>query len=73
MAPITMSHEDIASYLRIVNAGVEAKEFGEDIADGVELEALFKIRVPVDDAEAIETPLREFLEQFPQARMEKIV
>lgn len=73
MAPITKSHEDIASYLRIINASVEAKEFSEGIAEGVELEALFKIRVPVEDAEKIETPLREFLEQFPQAQMEKIV
>lgn len=73
IAPITMSQEDIASYLRIINAGVEAKEYGEGIAEGVELEALFKIRVPADEAEEIETPLREFLEQFPQAKMEKIV
>lgn len=71
--PITMSQEDIASYLRIINAGVEAKEYGEGIAEGVELEALFKIRVPADEAEEIEPPLREFLEQFPQAKMEKIV
>lgn len=73
MAPITMSQEDIASYLRIINAGVEAKEYGEGIAEGVELEALFKIRVPMDDADEIEAPLKEFLTQFPQARMEKIV
>lgn len=73
MVPITMSHDDIASYLRILNAGVAGREFGEGIAEGIELEALFKIRVPVDDAEEIEAPLKEFLEQFPQARMEKIV
>ena len=71
--PITMSHEDIASYLRILSSGIEGKPFGEGIAEGVELEALFKIRVPVDEAEEIEAPLKEFLEQFPQARMEKIV
>ncbi|MCL4704843.1 hypothetical protein KJ068_06765 [bacterium] len=73
MAPITMSHEDIASYLRIINASVEAKEFSEGIAEGVELEAVFKIRIPMDHAEEIEAPLKEFLAQFPQARMEKIV
>ncbi len=71
--PITMSHEDITSYLRIMGSGIEGKQFGESVAEGIELEALFKIRVPVDEAEEIETPLREFLAQFPQARMEKIV
>jgi len=35
--PISMSHEDIASYLRIIDNGVEAKEFGESIADTIEL------------------------------------
>lgn len=71
--PVTMSHEDIASYLRTINSGIEGKPFGEGIAEGVELEALFKIRVPVEEAEEIEAPLKEFLEQFPQARLEKIV
>lgn len=71
--PITMSHEDIASYLRTINGGIEGKPFGEGIAEGIVLEALFKIRVPVDAADEIEAPLKEFLEQFPQARMKKIV
>lgn len=71
--PVTMSHEGIASYLRTINSGIEGKPFGEGIAEGVEVEALFKIRVPMEDAEEIEAPLKEFLEQFPQARLEKIV
>ncbi len=71
--PVSMSGKDIEDYLRVINAGVEANEYGEGIAEGIELEALFKIRVPVDDANEIEAPLKEFLAQFPQARMEKIV
>lgn len=71
--PVTMSQDDIATYLRIIENGVAAKEFSEGIAEGVALEALFKIRVPAENAAELETPLRELLTQFPQAKLEKIV
>ncbi|MCG3155092.1 MAG: hypothetical protein DKINENOH_01694 [bacterium] len=71
--PVTMSQDDIATYLRVIENGVAAKEFSEGIAEGVALEALFKIRVPAENAGEFETPLRELLTQFPQAKLEKIV
>lgn len=71
--PVSMSELEIQDYLRIVENGVAAKEFSEGIAEGVALEALFKIRVPAENAAEFETPLRELLTQFPQAKLEKIV
>lgn len=71
--PVSMNENDIKDYLRIFDNGIAGKSFDETVAGGVQVEAVFKIRLPVDDVEAIEAPLKEFLEQFPQARMEKIV
>ncbi len=71
--PLTMNDADISSFLSMIENGVEGREFDESIADGVELEAVFKIRIPVDDADALEEALDKVVADFDGAKLEKIV
>ena len=71
--PVSINESDVKDYLRIINNGVEAKEFDESIADGVVLKATFKIKLPVDEAETFEHELDQLHEDFPQAKKEKVI
>lgn len=71
--PVTMDSSDIEAYLRVVNGHVEGREFDESLANGVTVDATFKIKLPVEEAEAFEPELENLLSQFPKAKMEKII
>ncbi len=73
MTPVTMNETDIQAYLQIVNGHVEGKAFDEGIADGVVLEATFRIKLPADDANTFEQELDQLLAEFPQAKKEKVI
>lgn len=71
--PLTMDSSEIEAYLRLVNGHVEGKAFDESIADGVILQATFKIKLPADDAETFEHELDQLLTEFPHAKKEKVI
>ena len=73
IAPVTMESSDIEAYLRVVNGYIEGREFDESVADGVTVDATFKIKLPVDEAETFEHELDQLLEDFPQAKKEKVI
>jgi hypothetical protein len=73
LSPVTMDNADIETYLRVVNGYVEGHEYDESIADGVTLEATFRIKLPAEEANTFEQALDQLLDEFPQARKEKIV
>ncbi len=71
--PVTMDSSDIEAYLRVVNGHIEGREFDESVAAGVTLDATFKIKLPVAEAEPFEQALDQLLEEFPQAKKEKVI
>jgi len=71
--PVTMNQEDIANFLRTMNNSIEGTEYDETIAQGVELEATFKIKLPVAEADNFEQALDQLLEEFPQATKQKVI
>lgn len=71
--PITMDRDDIAAFLRIIEQGINGAAYDESIADGIELEATFRIKVPTETADALEQALGEVLAEYPNAKMEKII
>ena len=73
IAPVTMDSSDIEAYLRVVNGHVEGREFDESVANGVTVDATFKIKLPVAEAEPFEQALDQLLEEFPQAKKEKVI
>lgn len=50
---------------------IQPKEFDESVANGVVLEATFKVRLPADDSDSFEARLDELLREFPEAVKEK--
>lgn len=52
-------------------APVIPREFDESVADGVTLEATFKVKIPADDSDSFEQRLDELLREFPTATKEK--
>jgi ParB-like chromosome segregation protein Spo0J len=50
---------------------IEAKEFDESVADGLYMEAIFKVKLPVADAASFEERLDDLLRAFPEAKKEK--
>jgi len=72
-ATITMSESDIENYLRTVNSQVETREYNESIADGVTVDAVFRIKLPADDAEKFELELDQLLQDFPSAKKDKVI
>jgi hypothetical protein len=57
----------------LMPVAVEGQVFDEDVADGVVLEAKFKISIPVEDSDSFEQRLDELLRQFPEAKKEKAI
>ena len=70
--PLTMDNDDVASFLDMIANGVEGREFDESLADDVELEAVFKIRIAVDDADALEAALDKVVADFDGAKLERL-
>ncbi|TXH14443.1 MAG: hypothetical protein E6R03_09275 [Hyphomicrobiaceae bacterium] len=54
-------------------APVVPKEYTEEVAEGVVLEAKFKVTLPVDDSDSFEERLDELLREFPSAKKEKSI
>lgn len=50
---------------------IEPEVFDGSIADGITLEAIFKIKIPLDDSDSFERQLDEVLQKFPTAKKEK--
>ena len=71
--PITMDHDDVAAFLRIIEQGIDGAAFDENVANGVELEATFRIKAPTETADELEQVLNEVLAEYPDAKMEKII
>ena len=73
MKPVSMNEDDIAAYLRTLSNNIEGKEYDEGIANGIELEATFKVKLPVAEAGGFEQALDQLLEEYPNATKQKII
>lgn len=58
---------------QLIFNSLDPVEYDETIANGVSINAKFKIELPIENSELFESKLDEILKAFPKAKKEKIV